>query len=110
MRPSQFFLQLIDLLLLLPSLRCLFKPVTRFTEGCLEIGNGFPLLCKDLGRSGDVGETSVVFFGELGKLGTAEEELWGRLSTVNRVSEGSVYFVLVCRSRCAEELSGSVCA
>lgn len=75
--PHQFLLQLVDLLLLLFNLGRLFKPGIRFTDRLPELRNGFFFLCKHFRRRGDVGKAKFVFFGELGKLGTAEKELLG---------------------------------
>lgn len=107
MRPSQFFLQLVYFRLLLSSLGSLFIPIVRFAVRRLEIGDGLLLLREDFGRGGDIGDTSFVFFRELGKLGTAEKELQERISKQRR-NKFILYLVLVCWSRCAEELSGSV--
>lgn len=110
MSPCQLLLELVGFLLLLAGLGGLLEADGGMAKGGAEVGEGFFLVCEDFEGFFDVVEAGVVFVGELGELGAAEEELeWGWLGgLLMRKEEGGAYLVFVGWRGGAEDLAGGI--
>jgi hypothetical protein len=107
MRPSEFLLEFVYFLSLLPGFRCFFITGDRFTKGIAKIRKSIAFANKYLRGLAYVFETDIIFLRELCELGTFEEEL---RANVRATTAGwlETYLVLVRWMGCTQELTCSI--